>query len=96
MYFLKGGEMKVKGKRIINDDDAAEFANTIRGQYIISQSLVIASKELKRLEDRDEPYPKYGTHAEPSNRKDMETLLKAFPLYTIHDYKWNNQTQKEK
>ena len=95
MYFLKGGEMKVKGKRIINDDDAAEFANTVRGQYIISQSLVIASKELKKLEDRDEPYPKYGTHAEPSNRKDMEILLKAFPLYTIHDYEWNNKPKEE-
>jgi len=31
-----------------------------------------------------------------SSLEDMETLLKAFPLYTIHDYKWNNQTQKEK
>ena len=77
--------MKIKGKKVINNDEAAEFANSIRGQYIISQSLVIGLKELKRLEERDEPYPKYGTHAEPSNRKDMEFLLEAFPLYRIHE-----------
>ena len=80
-----GGYMRVKGKRIIRDDVANEFAITLRGQYIISQALVIASKSLKSLEERDEPYPKYCQHAEPSNRKDMEYLLRAFPLYRIHE-----------
>ena len=86
--------MKVKGKRIVNGDAPAEFAVSLRGQYIISQALVIATKELKKLEDREEPYPKYGTHAQPSNRTDMEFLLDAFPLYRIHDEEmW--ETQKE-
>ena len=39
-----GGYMRVKGKRIIRDDVANEFAITLRGQYIISKALVIASK----------------------------------------------------
>ena len=72
--------MKVKGKRIINSEDALEFANTIRGQYIISQALVIANNVLEKYEvDGD------VTRAEPSNRLDMETLIKAFPLYKIHE-----------
>ncbi len=33
--------MKVKGKRIINTEEAAEFSNTVRGQYIISHALVL-------------------------------------------------------
>jgi len=83
--------MKVKGKRIINDEGAAEFANTVRGQYIISQALVIASKTLLKLEKRAEPYPEHGIHAEPSNRADMEFLLDAFPLYRIHEYDWEGK-----
>ena len=76
--------MKVKGKKIINSDGAAEFANTVRGQYIISQALVFAIKKLKRYEDKDSPL--YSTRrAEPSNRDDMEFLLEAFPLYRIHE-----------
>ena len=76
--------MKVKGKKIINSEDALEFANTIRGQYIISQALVMASNLLKSYEDLD------GTEwdvtkIEPSNRADMETLIEAFPLYKIHE-----------
>ena len=76
--------MKVKGKRIISSEDALEFANTIRGQYIISQALVMASNLLKSYEDLD------GTEwdvtkIEPSNRADMETLIEAFPLYKIHE-----------
>ena len=54
------GPMKVKGKRIINSEEAAEFANTVRGQYIISQALSIASSFLIELEDRDDPYPHIG------------------------------------
>ena len=88
--------MKVKGKRIINFDGPAEFANSLRGQYIVSQALVIAIKELKKLEDREEPYPKYGTHAQPSNRADMELLLDAFPLFRIHDEEmWKIQKEEQ-
>ena len=72
--------MKVKGKKIINSEDALEFANSIRGQYIISQALVIASDVLEKYEVDDDI-----TRAEPSNRKDMEYLLRAFPLYRIHE-----------
>ena len=38
--------MRVKGKRVINSEDAAEFANTLRGQFIISQALSIATRVL--------------------------------------------------
>ena len=76
--------MKVKGKRIINADDAAEFANSVRGQYILSQALVIGVEQLKKYEDKDSPL--YSLRqAEPSNRADMEFLLEAFPLYRIHE-----------
>jgi len=76
--------MKVKGKRVINTDEAAEFANSIRGQYILSQALVIGVKQLKKYEDKDSPLYSM-TQAEPSNRADMEYLLEAFPLYRIHE-----------
>ena len=72
--------MRVKGKKIINSENALEFANSIRGQYIISQALVIASDVLEKYEIDDDI-----TRAEPSNRKDMEYLLRAFPLYRIHE-----------
>ena len=76
--------MKVRGKRVINTDEAAEFANSIRGQYILSQALVIGAKQLKKYEDEDSPF--YSMRqAEPSNRADMEYLLEAFPLYRIHE-----------
>ena len=76
--------MRVKGKRIINTDEAAEFANSIRGQYILSQALVIAVKQLKKYEDKDSPLHSIR-NAEPSNRADMECLLEAFPLYRVHE-----------
>ena len=61
---------------------ARSFQNSVRGKYILSQSLSIAVKYLKELEERDDPYPKYGTHAEPSNREDMEYLFKdLYPMY---------------
>ena len=85
---VTGKIMRVKGKRIISSEEAAEFANSIRGQYIISQALSIASNYLLELEDRKDPYPHMGKHAEPSNRADMEYLLEAFPLYKIHEYTW--------
>jgi hypothetical protein len=76
--------MKVKGKRIIKTDKASDFANTIRGQYIISQALVIGVEQLKKYEDKDSAL--YSLRkAEPSNRSDMEYLLEAFPLYRIHE-----------
>ena len=86
--------MKVKGKKIINSDGAAEFANTVRGQYIISQALVFAIKKLERYEDKDSAL--YSTRrAEPSNRTDMEYLLEAFPLYRIHEESvWENDNHK--
>lgn len=76
--------MKVKGKRIINTDEASEFANSIRGQYILSQALVFGIEKLKKYEDKDSPL--YSIiQAQPSNRKDMEYLLDAFPLYRLHE-----------
>ena len=61
---------------------ARSFQNSVRGKYILSQSLSIAIKYLKELEERDDPYPKYGTHAEPSNREDMQYLFKD--LYSMY------------
>jgi hypothetical protein len=83
--------MKVKGKRIINSEDALEFANSIRGQYIISQALTIANGVLETYEvDED------VIRAEPSNRADMEFLLKAFPLYKIHEVEiWKEENDEE-
>ena len=83
--------MKVKGKRIINSEDALEFANSIRGQYIISQALTIANDVLEAYEvDQD------SMRAEPSNRADMEFLLKAFPLYKIHEVAiWKEDNDEE-
>ena len=72
--------MRVKGKRIINSEDALCFANSIRGQYIISQALTIANGVLETYEIDDDVM-----RAEPSNRADMEFLLKAFPLFKIHE-----------
>ena len=72
--------MKVKGKKVINSEDALEFANSIRGQYIISQALVLASSVLETYEVKNDV-----TRAEPSNRADMVYLLEAFPLYKIHE-----------
>jgi len=72
--------MKVKGKRIINSEDALAFANSIRGQYIISQALTIANSVLETYEVNEDMI-----RAEPSNRADMQFLLKAFPLYGIHE-----------
>ena len=63
---------------------AIDFANSARGKYIISQALNYAIKHLRELEDRKNPYPKNGEHAEPSNRKDMEFLeVNVFPLYAV-------------
>ena len=83
--------MRVKGKKIINNEEAWEFANSIRGQYIISQALVIASDVLEKYEVDDDI-----TRAEPSNRKDMEYLLRAFPLYRIHEQAiWEDNDEED-
>ena len=75
----------INRNQIERNNDAArarKFRNSIRGKYILSQSLSIAIKYLKGLEERDDPYPKYGTHAEPSNREDMEYLFQdLYPMY---------------
>ena len=68
--------------KVINDTKALEFAGTIRGQYILSQALTIARDVLIKYETSEEPLSQM---AEPSNREDMDILLKAFPLYRIHD-----------
>ena len=83
--------MKVKGKRIITSEDALEFANSIRGQYIISQALVLASSVLETYEVKNDI-----TRAEPSNRADMVYLLEAFPLYKIHEQAiWKEKVNEE-
>ena len=83
--------MKVKGKKIINSEDALEFANSIRGQYIISQALVLASSVLETYEVKNDI-----TRAEPSNRADMVYLLEAFPLYKIHEQAiWKERVNEE-
>ena len=63
---------------------AINFANSMRGKYIISQALNYAIKHLRKLEKRKNPYPKNGEHAEPSNRTDMEYLERnIFPIYAV-------------
>ena len=63
--------------------NARAFRNSIRGKFILSQALTIAIKHLKGLEDRKDMFPKYGEHAQPSNRADMEYLKRE--LYPIYD-----------
>ena len=77
--WVKGSGLNAK---IISDGDALAFAGTIRGQYILSQALTIARDVLIKYETSEEPL---NQMAEPSNREDMDILLKAFPLYRIHD-----------
>ena len=63
--------------------NARAFRNSIRGKFILSQALTIAIKHLKELEDRKDMFPKYGEHAQPSNRADMEYIKRE--LYPIYD-----------
>ena len=62
---------------------ARAFRNSMRGKFIMSQALTIGIKHLKKLEKRKDMYPKYGEHAQPSNRADMEYLKRQ--LYPIYD-----------
>ena len=66
---------------------AIEFANSLRGKYLLSQALNMGIKHLKKLEERKDKFPKRREHAQPSNRKDMEYLQKnVFSLYSlVHD-----------
>ena len=63
---------------------ARAFRNSMRGKFILSQALTIGIKHLKKLEKRKDMYPKYGEHAQPSNRSDMEYIKKQlYPLYDV-------------
>ena len=71
------------------DDDvhmirAKKFTNSMRGHLILSQALTYGIRHLKKLENRKNPFPLKGEHAEPSNRADMEYIKEhLFPLYDI-------------
>jgi len=99
--------MKIKGKSVYNNEDALEFAKGVRGQYIISQALTIASRVLKEYESELKSYTRQQfkedlipheliSKCEPSNRTDMEFLILAFPLYRIHDAEtWTEEMKRE-
>ena len=77
---------------------AINFANSMRGKYIISQALNYAINHLRKLENRKNPYPKNGEHAKPSDRNDMEYLeTNVFPIYAVTKEMSNefNTIQKE-
>lgn len=65
---------------------------TLRDRYIISQALFCAINHFKALEARNDPYPRDGEHAEPSNRKDMERLYhEQFPWYAVRLMAWQTR-----
>jgi hypothetical protein len=65
--------------------DAYKFSMSPRGEYIISQALVTAIKQLKTVPDRQR---------EDSNIADMEYLLeKVYPLFKIQEEMSVNETQ---
>ena len=53
-----------------------QFARSFRGQYILSKALHMSSETLKAFEDK-----KMVEVAAPSDRADMEYLLKLYPIY---------------
>ena len=58
-------------------NECAEFANSLRGQYIISQALAVAIKQLKSVPEE---------HREVSNIADMEYLLDGvFPMFKVQE-----------
>ena len=58
-------------------NECAEFANSLRGQYIISQALAVAIKQLKSVPEE---------HREVSNIADMEFLLDGvFPMFKVQE-----------
>ena len=68
--------------------EAAEFVNSHRGQYIMSQALYIAIEVMKQVD---------GEFQERSNIKDMEYLRdNLWPMYTeIQAMGLNNLTTHE-
>ena len=86
---LKHGEIsKLTTENIIDDDvhmiRAKKFTNSMRGHLILSQALTYGIRHLRKLENRKNPFPLNGEHAEPSNRADMEYIKEhLFPLYDI-------------
>ena len=69
--------MKVKGKNIYNNEDALEFAKSVRGQYIISQALTIARNVLRGKETDFEIWDNEFNEMPSDKRNDM------------HVTKWN-------
>ena len=64
---------------------AINFANSMRGKYIISQALNYAIKHLRKLEKREDAHPPNGEYADISARNDMEYLERnVFPLYATY------------
>ena len=61
--------MKVKGKNIYNNEDALEFAKSVRGQYIISQALTIARSILR---DYEKEYDIYLDKVNSMKENDIE------------------------
>ena len=53
---------------------ATQLANSVRGLYIISQALYIASEEMDKVE---------GPHKELSNIADMRLLLEVFNIFPL-------------
>ena len=72
--------MKVKGKNIYNSEHALEFAKSVRGQYILSQALTIASNILKSYETEFDEYDKDFDLIE--NKKDHQVT------------KWNRLSER--
>ena len=66
-------------------ESAAEFANSTRGRYIISQALTKAIEVMEKV-----PSP----HTEHSNIADMKALQVVFPLFQdIQDATDKNQRE---
>jgi len=53
-----------------------QFARSFRGQYIISKALHMTTETLKAFEEKN-----MIEVAAPSDRADMEYLLKLYPIY---------------
>ena len=58
---------------------------TLRDQFIISEALHYGVLHLCALEERDDPFPPDGEHAQPSDRHDMQEMRKRFDLWQEHD-----------
>jgi len=56
------------------ETEVVELFHSIRGKFIMSQALVIAIKELEKVDYE---------FREVSNINDMKSLLELFPIYTL-------------